>query len=338
MTLFRTLRLFLVSSLLTSLPMYAQKVPQTARQALTEMLFSKTAGTFNKHLPEALQAALRQAPPGSIGGMINGLSLLTSQMQTQPKQSQTFDSGPMLWVTEDQQAHTKFEAIVERDDLQGDEDDIELSFRAYKDGELQTAGLTSRLTFGMKQEMGIWRLSQFTFSLQISLTDPALLKAMTTQVQPPATTMTAAQSPFGTNMATPNAALSLSASAGAASENLALASVRAVKAAQITYAATYPAHGFACSLTDLGGMGNTTSDEHHARLIEPRLASGRKNGYMFTLMGCDTMPATKYQIFATPIDKTAGLRVFCTDESGLIRSTDAATGALCLATGKSLQN
>ena len=36
-----------------SLSASAQPAPQTARQALLEMFFSKTPGTFEKHLPQA---------------------------------------------------------------------------------------------------------------------------------------------------------------------------------------------------------------------------------------------------------------------------------------------
>ena len=39
----------------------AQPAPQTARQALLEMFFSKTPGTFEKHLPQATRAALPKA-------------------------------------------------------------------------------------------------------------------------------------------------------------------------------------------------------------------------------------------------------------------------------------
>ena len=39
----------------------AQETPQTARQALLEMFFSKTPGTFVKHLPAATRDVLEKS-------------------------------------------------------------------------------------------------------------------------------------------------------------------------------------------------------------------------------------------------------------------------------------
>ena len=52
---------------IASLSASAQPAPQTARQALLEMFFSKTPGTFEKHLPQATRAALRKA--GTASGL-----------------------------------------------------------------------------------------------------------------------------------------------------------------------------------------------------------------------------------------------------------------------------
>ena len=72
-------------------------------------------------------------------------------------------------------------------------------------------------------------------------------------------------------------------------------------------------------------------------LIDPRLASGKKNGYVFALSGCDGTPASRYSITAVPADPTAGTRAFCSDESAVIRFSLDANRNSCHSMGKPLQ-
>jgi hypothetical protein len=72
-------------------------------------------------------------------------------------------------------------------------------------------------------------------------------------------------------------------------------------------------------------------------LIESGLASGRKNGYIFTLSRCDGTPASKFRLTGVPADPSAGLRAFCSDESGVIRCAADGKAATCLSSGKPLQ-
>jgi hypothetical protein len=326
-----------------------QLVPQTARQALVEMLFSKTPGTFEKHLPQATRAALRKAHTDSGASMLDGFSLITSQLNARGGQMQTFEAGPTLVMIEDPQAHSKFEITVERDDLRGEEDEIELSFHGYKDGETQTAGTKFRFTLTMKQEAGTWRLNDVMVSVGVSLTDPAFLKAMSTSVRP---TLSSTGTSMGNSQISTSGSSSMSSPAfgsssfgsssdgtmKAANETTAVNGVRLLNTAEVTYAAAYPGHGFTCSLSDLGGMGGGGGvNEHQAMLIDPRLAHGKKNGYVFTMSGCDGSPASKYFISAAPADSDSGTRAFCSDESGVIRFSEDGKTASCLTAGKPLQ-
>src|SRR5216684_2311389 len=104
----------------------AATLPQTARQALIEMFFGKTPGTFAKHLPAATLTAL-----DTSGAMatLQQYSLLVSQLQTTGKSFETFDRGALLLTAEDAQSNQKFEITVEKDSPVGDEDNIEVSFR-----------------------------------------------------------------------------------------------------------------------------------------------------------------------------------------------------------------
>ena len=72
-----------------------------------------------------------------------------------------------------------------------------------------------------------------------------------------------------------------------ANETSAINSLRAITQAEIQYDSTYPANGFACSLTALGGdptSGPPTPAA--AQLLQPDLASGFKSGYIFTISNC----------------------------------------------------
>src|ERR1700685_4414551 len=105
-----TKTLLIFSLLFGSVCASAQATPQTARQALLEMFFSKTPGTLEKHLPQATRAALPK--PGTYPPFLSGFSMLTSQMAARGQQLQTFEAGPTLVMVEDLQAHSKFEITV----------------------------------------------------------------------------------------------------------------------------------------------------------------------------------------------------------------------------------
>jgi len=316
------------NSLFLLLSASAQPAPQTARQALLEMFFSKTPGTFQKHLPQATRAALRKSGAAPGTSMLDGFSAMVSQLSARGQQLQTFEVGPTLMLIEDSQAHTKFEITVERDDLRGDEDEIELSFHGYKDGETQTAGAKVRLTFTMKQEAGSWQLNEVMVAVGVSLTDPALLKAMATGFK---TTST------GSSQISASAPPAM-AGMSAANEASAVGGIRTLNTAEVSYAATYPERGFTCALSELGGMGGGGGpNEHKAMLIDPRLAGGKKNGYVFAFSGCDGNPASRYSVSAAPADPSSGTRAFCSDESAVVRFSPDGRAESCLSAGKPMQ-
>jgi hypothetical protein len=313
----------------------AQAAPQTARQALIEMFFSKTPGTFEQHLPQATRAALRKASTTSGASMLTGFSAMTTQLTARGQQLQTFESGPTLLLFEDPAAHSKFEITVERDDLRGDQDEIELSFHGSKDGETQTAGAKFRLTLTMKQETGTWRLDGISAAVGVSLSDPEFLKAMTKNMRPATTAVTGPTMIAG---ASAPATMNLMTAATAANESAAMAALRTLNTAEVTYAASFPGHGFTCTLANLGGMGSGNGpSEQQAMLIDPRLASGRKNGYVFALSGCNGTPASRYSVTAVPADPNSGTRAFCSDESAVIRFAGNGKAESCLNAGKPLQ-
>jgi hypothetical protein len=304
---------------------FAQPAPQTARQALIEMFFSKTPGTFRKHLPEAMIAALDKANGGSASSSLGTYSLLLGQLaQSGGTEVQTFEAGPILLSFENQRDNSKFEIVVERDDLQSDEDDIEVSLRGYKNGQSQLSGVSPRFTFGMKPEAGVWRVEDITLTFKVSLTNPELLKAMSTPWK--GATDTASLSPN----------ISYPVLASGSNETSVISAMRTILSAETTYAGTY-GHGYTCSLSDLGGMGATERNDHQAMLIEPRLANGKKNGYHFTLTGCTGGSAPHFSLMAVPAEAAGGMRAFCGDETGLVRSSIGGNAASCLNAGTPVQ-
>jgi type IV pilus assembly protein PilA len=117
----------------------------------------------------------------------------------------------------------------------------------------------------------------------------------------------------------------------AANESSAVGTVRTLAVAEITYASAHPEAGFTCSLSDLAAAG----------YIDNLLASGRKNGYSFSLSGCaagETAAIAKYRIVAYPIAlNQTGTRAFCTDETAVIKTDPSGSAEGCLENGSPLQ-
>src|ERR1044071_5822219 len=102
--------------------------------------------------------------------------------------------------------------------------------------------------------------------------------------------------------------------------------LRTLNTALVTYAATYPAEGYAPALRNLSGESDQEPDPEHAMLIDNAFLQepAIKNGYEFHYVrsGPD-----HYQITATPVQPGEGLPSFFTDESCVIRSTSEGRAA-----------
>ena len=296
--------------------------PQTARQALLEMFFSKTPGTLVKHLPAVTRAALEKS--GALANLQH-YSLSASQLQTQGTNFQTFETGSVLLSGEDPKTGQKLEVTVENDALRGDQDDIELSFQSYKNGEAQRTPFMPRMTFTMKQEVRVWTLNEISVTVRLPLADPDLLKALTES-------MKARES--ANTFVTPHAQVTTST---AGSDAQVIAAMRTILTAEITYATSYPRVGYTCTLSDLDGFGGSEPNEHQAMLINSGLASGKRFGFVFTLSGCGGAPAASFHLSAAPSANTFGRKTFCADQSGTIRSSDDGNAAACFAGGTPVQ-
>jgi hypothetical protein len=296
--------------------------PQTARQALMEMFFSKTPGTFVKHLPAVTRAALEKS--GALASL-QQYSTMLNQLQTQGQNVQTFETGSIMLMAEDPKTGQKADVMVENDTLRGDQDDIELTFHVSKNGQEQRTPFMPQTTFSMKQESQVWKLYEISVTIHLPLADSDLLKALTERMTPHSN----AQGAF-----VPRSEVSVQP---AGNDSAVVASMRTIVAAELTYSKSYPATGFTCTLSNLDGFGGGEANEHQAMLINSGLASGKRFGFVFVLSECAGTPATSFHLTAAPNGNSYGRKAFCADQSGLIRSADDGNPATCLTSGAPVQ-
>jgi hypothetical protein len=280
-----------------------ERPPQTERQALIEMLLGGPVAV-EKHLPKATVASLRDTTKMA---MLQPLSQVSRGLNYPGSQTATFDVGSTLLTVENENAAERVEIFLDRDDLQSDEAEMEISFRVYQNGEVKTLPFIPHIILFMRQEEKIWRLTKVTAEAEFPLEDPDFLKGIQDDQN-------------------------------RESEIAAVNAARTIATAEITYAATYPARGFTCRLTDLGG-GAYGGDPapNRAMLIDDQLASGERGEYQFTLGGCDNPPSSKFQVTAIPLQSDSGLHVFCEDESGSVRRSPDGNSGKCLSEGVPLQ-
>jgi len=103
-----------------------------------------------------------------------------------------------------------------------------------------------------------------------------------------------------------------------ANEASAVASIRSINTACVSYSTTYGL-GYPTNLSNLGPVpagANATSDS--ADLIDSVLAAGSKSGYSFTYAQGNS--GATYSLTAQPtVPNTTGTRYFYTDQTGVIR-------------------
>jgi len=123
----------------------------------------------------------------------------------------------------------------------------------------------------------------------------------------------------------------------AANESSAVASVRTLNTAEISYNSAYPTVGFAASLGVLAGTSCTPPTSAGACLIDTQLASGNKSGYSFNLVGSGGPPASTYYATGNPITANqTGVRSFCSVADAVVRYSTAVLTS-CAGTESPLQ-
>jgi prepilin-type N-terminal cleavage/methylation domain-containing protein len=112
-----------------------------------------------------------------------------------------------------------------------------------------------------------------------------------------------------------------------ANEASAVASIRVINSAAVTYSMTYPDLGYPAQLTTLGGANPCTASSTRACLVDDLLALGVKSGYSFVLTGDGAVPSVSYTVTGTPQTVgSSGQRMFCTDQTGVVRFDPSGSG------------
>ncbi len=114
----------------------------------------------------------------------------------------------------------------------------------------------------------------------------------------------------------------------AANESSAVASIRTLNTAQISYNSAYPTVGFAGTMGAPGWHVCAPPNSTSACLIDTQLSSGSKSGYNFALSGVSGTPASTYQFIATPLaPNQTGTRYFCAFADAVVRASSAVISA-----------
>ena len=112
-----------------------------------------------------------------------------------------------------------------------------------------------------------------------------------------------------------------------ANEASAVASLRVINTAAITYSITYPDMGFPAQLTTLGGANPCSASSTQACLIDDSLSQGNKSGYSFVVTGDGAVPSVSYIVAGTPqAVGSSGQRMFCTDQTSVIHYDPTGSG------------
>jgi hypothetical protein len=290
----------LVALIAVGCPVAAQNVQppeQSPREALIEMFMGKGENDFTKHLPDSARAVLVHKGESPETSFLLKISSGVRGLAQQGEKVETFDSGPNILVTENAHSHERIEIAVEHDSLSGEEDEIELSVHPYKNDEPEALPVVPRLTFTLKEEEKIWRITELTLAAHVPLEDPDYLKGLRKQQDE-------------------------------VNESAVQMRVTAIAQTEATYAANHAGVGYVCQLGDL-----YPSPEGEANATSP-LANDEFNGYRVSLSGCDGKPATTYRLTANPIDPESDMKTFCVDESGTLKSVEAADSSNCFSQGK----
>ena len=310
----RNVVLILLAALTASVSAHAQnqattqippQPPQTARQALIEMFMGKSPDAFVKHLPTVANQALLRKGENAETSMVQKIAMISHQFAAQGH-VETFDEGPMLLVSEQEEGKEKVktEVTVERDNLMGESDEMEVSIHIYRDGQPEFLPVIPRLIFTMTQEKEVWRLTEATLAAHVPLTDPDYLKGVRKKKDE-------------------------------SDENMASGRVSMIAFTEKAYAAKHPDRGYTCKLSDLfSQQAATVPMDEQAAEYNSGLFDGDFAGYHVALSGCKGSPASKFQATAVPVDSDAGMKTFCADESGAVRFMVNGKGTACLSRGQ----
>ena len=142
------------------------------------MFIAPKPGALEKHLPEITRKILMRGGDSSKSDVLRGIAGFSAGLTANQKDFETFACRPILFSMEPAGQQEKVEILVERDDLLGDADEIEVSLRLYKEGMPQPLPVLPRFAFSMKQEKDVWTLNEVAATLRVPLADEEYLNGL----------------------------------------------------------------------------------------------------------------------------------------------------------------
>jgi hypothetical protein len=172
-----TITLILLTALMSAQDKAAPKkavvgAPQTARQALIEMLTTKSDKVFERHLPEALLVrleAMKSKDPKT--GQTSSPMKTSNTAIVNSKDAHFFPAGPTFVTVTEPRSGQRIDVSIDRDDLTADGNDFEFGFHLIKDGKESVSAFIPKLLIRMKQEGNDWRLAEVGFVAKLQLDD-----------------------------------------------------------------------------------------------------------------------------------------------------------------------
>ncbi|HYX52480.1 MAG TPA: hypothetical protein VE783_03455, partial [Candidatus Limnocylindrales bacterium] len=271
--------------------------------------------SINKHLTEEVRTLLADPKNKQAAMYVMALKGMAGQ-----KGIQTFEAGDTLLSYQEPRSNDKLEVHVDSDDLNGEEDNLQLSAHAFRDGKeirQEWSSIASGFTVNMKKEQNIWRLNKISTTLEFPIGSAEFLKELMTGKE-------------GQGQVT---GIGLRASAGGPESTSSATSpdisgeqaVMMLGFAEQAFARQHPETGFTCSWSDL-------QDASASFGLNKQVSSGSYNGYRFTLSGCEGHPAGSFRLTAEPM--TGQGKAFCVDATENVRFSEDGRGATCLLSGK----
>lgn len=301
--------------------------PQTARQALIEMI-TNGGDAIIKHLTVEVQDLLKS--PGAT----NSLKMTIGSVKPETG-TETFDTGDVLFAYNDPSKKDRYEVHVENEDFSGDEDSLLLSVHNFREGKEIDSPFplsASRFTVSLKLQQNIWRLNKISVQVDAPVGDPEFVKnafhlgafgpglgAAAGEFSGIATPQTSIVFGTGSDLARP----AQPEQAVVPPEQI----VFLLTFAERGFATAHPDTGFTCSLKDLSEASKNMG-------LNEQISVGTYNGYHYALSGCVGMPAGSFQIIAEPLLAANGAKAFCSDATGNVRVSNDGRGATCLTNGQ----
>jgi hypothetical protein len=313
------LPVFFIPLALLAQPAISAPKPQTARQALIEII--NRPQSIEKHLTAEVQSLLK-----SNSGQSPMSLFMAGAVPAQGLEG--LETGDVLFTYSLGQK-IKYEVRIDDDDLSGEEETFALSVHSFKDGketDNEFGLLSSHFSVAMKLQQGIWRVNSISIRADMPVGDPQFVQKMFLKGTSEALTADT----DGAVAVLPDVHTTYLSSTAQPTNRSALSTEQVVTylaLAENLFARQHPEKGFTCSLGDL-------RDTAAMMGVDNQVVDGTYADYRFALSGCQGTPAGSYQIVAEPAMLTTGAKAFCTDATNNVRVSDDGRGATCLASGK----